>query len=188
MSRLTGILTALTHAHPDVRIEVIVTDAVLDFVDHNIDLALRGRDPGTDSLVARRLSQGRSGLFASADYASAHADAVRRGDLTGCALYDPFRQAGLVQGLQLSASEPAFATTSLEMCKALAVQSAGVALLPHATCEAEVAAGSLVELDCDCDFPELPLYLVMPGKRLLPARVRALIDHFVDSNRSVPLL
>ncbi len=58
----------------------------------------------------------------------------------------------------------------------LAVRSQGIALLPKVFCAEEVATGALVVLAHDGTIPALPLYLVMPSRIHVPARVRAFID------------
>ncbi|MCG8491329.1 MAG: LysR family transcriptional regulator [Sneathiellales bacterium] len=187
-SRLSKVLCGFIDQHPAVKIEVIVTDDILDFIDGNIDIALRGRAPGTDSLISRRLSLGRLGLFASPDYIAERAECLEAADFSGCVLYDPFGQARHIKPLVRNMIAPAISSNNTELCKALSLRSEGVALLSQSICEEEVQSGRLIELPQSEGLPELPLYLVMPSKKLLPERIRKLVDHLVIENRQIPLV
>lgn len=55
-------------AHPLISIELIVTDSVLDFVENNIDLAIRVNPSKNSSLVGRRLGEYRLVAVAHKDY------------------------------------------------------------------------------------------------------------------------
>lgn len=186
MPRLARMLGNFSNLHPSLKLDIIVTDAVLDFVDHNIDIALRGRAPGTDSLICRQLGQEKLGFFASPDYIAKRGAKLMEANFEGCTLFDPFLQAHKCGDLTKKSVPSMLQTESKELSKAMAVQSRGIALLAQSLCENEVQSGELVELPCEGTLPDLPLYLVMPSKRLVPQRVRALIDHLVKQNRIEP--
>ena len=57
-----------------------------------------------------------------------------------------------------------------------AVLGLGLAQLPHYMVEEDVAARRLVEVLPECRPPGAPVHAVMPANRLVPARVRALLD------------
>jgi DNA-binding transcriptional LysR family regulator len=54
--------------HPLISIELIVTDSVLDFVENNIDLAIRVNPSKNSSLVGRKLGEYRLVAVANKDY------------------------------------------------------------------------------------------------------------------------
>jgi DNA-binding transcriptional LysR family regulator len=62
-----------------------------------------------------------------------------------------------------------------------ALAGLGVAILPDWLVREDVAAGRLVRLLPAWSATALPAYVVYPGKRLLPQRVRAFIDFAVKS-------
>ena len=67
---LASLLCEFNALHSDVVFDVIVTDNTLDMVSENIDLAFRGKNPGSDSLVARKISGGEMVFVTSPDIAA----------------------------------------------------------------------------------------------------------------------
>ena len=57
----------------------------------------------------------------------------------------------------------------------------GLTQLPDYMVEDELASGALVELLPTLRPPDIPIQLVMPTQRLMPARVRALLDALVEA-------
>jgi len=69
---LPGIVAAYTAKYPDVSVELVVTNRVVDLVEEGIDLAIRWAGALKDSsLVARRFIETRSNLWASPKYMQA---------------------------------------------------------------------------------------------------------------------
>jgi LysR family transcriptional regulator for bpeEF and oprC len=52
----------------------------------------------------------------------------------------------------------------------------GIAQLPDYMVTRQLAAGTLVELLPGCRPPSTPIHAVMPANRMVPARVRAILD------------
>ncbi|MFS4579930.1 LysR family transcriptional regulator [Phaeobacter sp. C3_T13_0] len=182
-SYLADVLTRFTDRHPAVTIDILMTDDVLDFVEDNIDIALRGRAPGAENLICRKFTSEQLGLFVSPDFFSEHRERLLQGQLKGLVLFDPLQQAATLGSAVYGTLCPAVRTTNKELCKAMAMQSRGVALLGHTVCKSELQSGALLALDDTFNLPDLPMYLVMPSKRLLPQRIRAFVDHLVDDQR-----
>ena len=171
---LAETLSAFADQHPRLRIEVLVTDAILDLVARNIDLALRGGAPGAPGLVARKLGDGRLALYASPRYAAATLRGQTLSSLSGQVVLDPAHQCrgSIADGARSGQIE----TRNFELAKALAIQSRGMALLPEDLCKEEIQDGRLIRIAFDQPLPVLPLYIVMPTRLHIPARVRALVD------------
>lgn len=184
MSHLADVLDRFSARHPAVTFDIVVTDEVLDFVEDNIDLALRGGAPGAENLICRKFAAEPLGLFASPEYFETHSEKLRQGDLEGCALFDPLGQAHTLGRRANGTLRPTVQTTNKELCKAMAIQSCGIALLGRSFCRNEVQSGELIALPGGMNIPDLPMYLVMPSKRLVPQRVRSFVDHLVGEQRS----
>jgi DNA-binding transcriptional LysR family regulator len=58
----------------------------------------------------------------------------------------------------------------------------GLAQVPDYMAADELARGTLVEVLTEFKPPPLPIRVVWPGNRLMPARVRAFIDVLADEN------
>lgn len=65
---LPPILTDLHHHHPEIQLELAVTNRVENLLEREADIAIRHTDPGQDSLIARRIGAFRLGAFAHPDY------------------------------------------------------------------------------------------------------------------------
>ena len=71
---IAPLLAEFRQRNPDVRVEMILTNEKLDLIDKEIDIALRIGPLEDSSLVARRLGQFRSQVFASTDYIARHGE------------------------------------------------------------------------------------------------------------------
>ena len=67
--------------YPEVRVEMILTNETLDLIDKEIDVALRIGPLADSNLVARRLGQFRTQVYASADYLARHGEPLHPDDL-----------------------------------------------------------------------------------------------------------
>ncbi len=172
--RLADVLGAFADRHPSIRFEVIVSDETLDLVAKNIDIALRGGAPGSAGLVARKLGEGDLAFHASPQYAADRLPGRMLSNLSDHVIYDPAHRLPQRSGAKMRAGQ--VATRNFELAKTLAIQSRGIALLPEGVCAEDVRSGSLVRLRHDRPIPALPLYLVMPSRVHVPARVRSFID------------
>jgi len=172
--QLAQMLGGFTDCHPSIQIDVSVTDETLDLVASNVDLALRGGAPGAVGLVARKLGEGDVAFYASPEYVATHLPAQILSSLSEHVVYDPALR--LTRRAGAKARTGQVRTRNFELAKMLAIQSRGIAVLPKDICTREMLSGTLVQLVHDIPIPALPLYLVMPSRRHVPARIRAFID------------
>ncbi|AUX21467.1 uncharacterized protein SOCEGT47_019510 [Sorangium cellulosum] len=171
---LARLLGAFVERHPAIRIETVVSDEPLNLVAHNIDLALRGGSPGTPGLVARKLDESRLAFHASPDYIKRQRLGKALVHLHEHAIYDPAQR--LPKRARSNLRPAPLATRSFELAKTFALQGRGIALLPESLCAEEVKTGALARLSSTHRIAPLPLYLVMPSRAHVPARVRALVE------------
>jgi DNA-binding transcriptional LysR family regulator len=183
MHRLARTLIAFADQYPSIRIQVVVTDEIVDLVASNVDLALRGGTPGAPSLTARKLGEGRLALFASPKYSAERLQAVTLSplSLSGHVVFDPANRSKLSFAANVPSGQ--VETRNFGLAKALAIQSKGIALLPESVCKEEVLAGQLIQLAFDRPLPVLPLYIVMPTRLHVPARVRAFVDFLISTEK-----
>ncbi len=67
--------------HPEVRVEMILSNEPLDLIEKEIDVALRGGDLPDSNLVARKLGTMRTQLYASPDYIARHGEPLHPDEL-----------------------------------------------------------------------------------------------------------
>lgn len=65
---VTPMVSEFLRAHPNLELELITTDRIVDLVEDRIDVAIRLGTLGSSSLIARRLAGHRRRLCASGDY------------------------------------------------------------------------------------------------------------------------
>ena len=172
-------LQLLSDAHPGLRLELRLTGRRLDFVEDEIDLAIREGTLVDSSLIARSLGIARVGLYASAGYLK------RRGaprGLADLARHDlvtvPLAAAGfgVHPDIRRLALVPRFQVDDLFAVAELAESGAGIAPLPDYVARARVERGSLQRLLPRTDVARLPIHAVYPSRRHLPRRVQAVVD------------
>lgn len=80
---LPPIVTRLRDRHPDLKIELVLTDRVQDLLRLEADIAVRMVRPDQGQLVARRIGQIELGLHARKEYLSRHGEPRNLGELSG---------------------------------------------------------------------------------------------------------
>lgn len=177
-------LPALSHAYPQLRVQVEVTDRLIDLVQEGVDIAVRDHfAPLPDSgLVQRSLRTDRIVLVSSPDYL----ERVGEPDLP----QDLAQHAGLLAGplatsWQLSEAggqslsvtlSPRMVANESSVLMGAAIAGLGIACLPESFCRAAIAEGKLRRVLPEWNAGSVTTTLVMPHRRgQLPA-VRATAD------------
>lgn len=171
---LEPVISRFLVAEPGVRVDLVLTTATLDLVEHGIDLAIRGGPIADTSLVARPFGapQG-AALFASPRYLARRGTPRRLRDLGqhdgiasrgqhGWRLVGPRGPVVVDIPVRLEVDAVGFATRA-------ACSGVGIALLPTFLCEDELRRGQLVHVLPSYVVEDKPLWLVYPSRRN-PAR------------------
>ncbi|KQT19892.1 LysR family transcriptional regulator [Methylobacterium sp. Leaf399] len=177
------LLPAFLAAHPQVRIDLALSDAVVDLVGEGFDLALRIAALADSSLRVRRLCPIRRSLVAAPAYLDRHgrpqapADLAHHACLGYAHLPSPDRwrfvsetgeEASVVPGGPLRANNADALTPAV-------LAGLGLAVQPDFMVWEDLAAGRLERVMTAWAPPPIALNLVMPPGALRPARVSALI-------------
>jgi DNA-binding transcriptional LysR family regulator len=179
---LAPVLAELLAAHPALRLDLLLTDAVLDLVESGRDAAIRIAPLTGQTLVARRLAENRRVLCAAPAYLArrgmppsveelARHDALLLQEVDGWALVMPD---GTLRRVRPAAR---MSSNSNEALREACLAGLGIGL--HSTWDVgeHLARGELVALPAALGVPEaLGIWLVLPGTpaAAVPARVRAL--------------
>lgn len=183
-------LPEFARLNPQVQVEVLLTDQVLDLVEEGLELGVRIGDLAPSSLMARPIGIVDLLVVATPDYLSAHGMPESPSDLSAhaCVLYgksgrwshwefesDSGRHAVNVDGpLRVNDHEAMFD---------LVCAHQGIALIPEWVAGAAVASGRLRQLLPDFYPIPLPVSIVYPQTRFLSPRARRFIDYFVGEPR-----
>lgn len=192
---LIPLLPQLLERHPELRVDVVLTDRVVDLMDERADIAIRwGRLPSSD-LVARPLGQTAQAIVASPAYLARHGTPRTPQEL---ALHSrlgwsyrrnmadwPLRVDGKLVHIAVSGIVRA---SDGEALRHLALAGAGIARLSLYHLGDDLDAGRLVELLDDFNPRDIePIHAVYLGKvGRLPSRVRAVLDFLVETVRLHP--
>ena len=125
-------------AHPDVQLDVLLTERYVNLVDEGYDIAIRGGKLDDSTLVARKLTDTRWVLVASPVYVKKRgkpdsADALREHD---CLVYGAtganhawrVRAAGGMRSFRVGGR---LASNNLDVLRAACVRGIGIAMLPE---------------------------------------------------------
>lgn len=191
---LLPLVPAFLAEHPELSIDLVFTDQVVDLIEERADIAIRVA-PGPlrgNQLMARKIGESGVAVVASPDYLARHGEPKTPADLTRHNLIGfnfarsvegwPFR----VDGALISIA--AVGNTQVgdgEIARQLAVAGVGLARLGRFHTQAEVAAGRLVTVLEDFNPGDIEVihavYLGQGG--FVPARMRAFIDFLARNLR-----
>ena len=179
------LLAALLREHPALNLEIRLQDGFADLVRDGIDLAVRMGELRDSSLVARRVDSQNLLLVASPSYLQANGTPRRLEDLAGHkAVVFRMPTSGrnrpwqLRQGRRAMEMHPIHAVqvNDTEGLAACALLGLGLCQLPDNVVQDELDSGELVEVLTACRPAAMPISAVVPSGRLVPPRVRVLLD------------
>jgi DNA-binding transcriptional LysR family regulator len=174
--------------HPKVTIDLQLSDHVVSVVEGGFDLAIRFGALEDSALIARKLLDMRMVVFASPEYLSTNGIPIHPSELVqhNCLLQktsiDPenwrFRIDNEITSYRVHGS---FKANSPRAVAQMARDGLGIGLCPYYTVAPFLKEGELSILFEEYEATVLGLYAVYPPSRHLTARIRALIDHLVDT-------
>lgn len=185
---LVPLVARFLELHPQVTLDIALTDRVVDLMDERADIAIRwGRLPPSD-LIARRLADTGQAIVASPDYLARHGTPRRPQDLDAHnrlgwtyrrSVPDwPLRVGGKLVDVPVAGRVRA---SDGETLRQLALAGLGLARLSLYHIHDDLIAGRLVPvLEAFNPHDLEPIHAVYLGKAgRLPARVRAVLDFLV---------
>lgn len=175
--------------HPQVVLDIALTDRVIDLMDERADIAIRWGPLPSSDLIARRLGQTAQAIVASPDYLAQHGTPRKPADLARHRQLDfSYRRRVpdwplLVDGHQLDLPvQGRVRASDGETLRHLALAGAGLARLSRYHIQADIDAGTLVPvLEKYNPRDVAPIHAVYLGKAdRLPSRVRVVLDFLVE--------
>jgi DNA-binding transcriptional LysR family regulator len=170
--------------HPDLSVDLVLSDGFTDLVEEGIDLAVRVGELTDPALVARRIGLGRRLVVATPGYLARRGvpqtpEALRGHD---CVIYGRLA-AGPVWHLEGPGGVVAVPVagrvrvSTTEAVRAAVLGGLGIGMVPiwHFV-DREIEQGTLVRLLRDWEPKPQPIHAVYPTRRFLPPKVRAMID------------
>lgn len=183
ISHLSPLVADFMRANPDVRIDLELSDRLVDVIGEGFDMALRIGTLADSTLIAQQLSEIRMVLCCSPGYARARRlpsspEALLRHP---CLLYGEEGRTGWelnVDGKRhvLNVQGPVRANNG-EVLRDAAVAGLGIALLPEFIVAGALARGALVEVLEAASAPPLALSAIYPKHRESAITVRAFTQY-----------
>jgi DNA-binding transcriptional LysR family regulator len=190
VSILPPLVARFSERFPDVSIELLLTEALLDFDAHQIDVALRAAFALEDSsLIAHKLDDVEARLFASPGYIDQHGLPRRPDDLERHRLM-LFRATRGVATLTLRRGEEkplrmrlraAISASDFSFSRETALAGGGIAVLPTLLVRRDLEEGTLVPVLPEYVLFQAGIYLVHPAARFPSSKVRAFRDFVVEA-------
>lgn len=191
-SVLHPLVPAFLHAWPEVRLRLQASDALLDPLEHGLDLVLRLTDAPPPHLAGRPLGQARWRLCAAPTYLAAHGRPELPADLQAheCLVLGESPLDGRWR-LQHASGDNAlaqvrgrYAVNHAEARLDAALHGLGIAALPDFLCAPALKQGRLQAVLPGWAFEAHAyagqVWLLYPPNRFLPPQVRVLIDHLAE--------
>lgn len=174
-------------AHPQVKIELELSDRVINLVEEGFDLAIRIGKLNDSTLVSRQIASTRLVLCASPDYLKRRGTPSHPAELVE---HETFSYSLLSTGHTWKFDGPEGRVdvrvsprmtsnngdTGVEVC----VRGGGIHLWPTFLIEEYLRAGSLVEVLPDFKASNFGIYAVYPSRKHVSPKVRVLVDFLVN--------
>jgi DNA-binding transcriptional LysR family regulator len=187
---------SLLARYPELSVELVLADDVVDMVQAGLDLSIRVGEITDAGLVARRVGTTTSMAVASPAYLEGRQEPQHPADLVNheCVILtrraDP--ETWVFSGADGTAVPVRVAgrlrANSVEAVLEAALAGAGVALVPTWMLRDELRSERLVALLRAWQPPRRPISVVYPSRRFLAPRTRAVIDFIVDEFRLDPAI
>jgi len=182
------VLARLLERHPELSIDARLSDAYADLVKDRLDLAIRAGDLTDSTLVARRFASQQLVLVAAPSYLARHGVPRTLKDLAThrhIVFRLPGRGADRPQQFSTKGRAVTLRPEGLRFNDGEAMVEAarlglGITQVPDYMAADALAGGRLVELLKPHRPAVMPIHAVMPANRLVPARVRVVLDALAE--------
>lgn len=194
LAYVAPVLPEFLAAHPQVAIELHLSDELVDLIGDGFDLALRIAALPDSSLVARRLCTVRRRLVAAPAYLERHGRPRHPSELGGhaCLGYAYLPTPHLWRFTNAAGEEVAvrpagpLSANNGEALNPALLAGLGLALQPDFVVWSQIESGALEPVLEDWEMPPIALHLVSPPGGMRPARVQALVDFLAAKLATAP--
>ncbi|MFM5844371.1 LysR substrate-binding domain-containing protein [Aeromonas sanarellii] len=191
--RLTPLLCRFMAHYPQIRIELDLSDLLVDVTGDGFDLVFRVGAPKDAAFIARPMAMSVPVFCASPRYLQRHGTPRELADLARhhCLGFTPWLSQSNLAGEfpldQLHLWDSPFVSNHGGALKMAALHHAGIVLQPRALLREELASGALVEILSHALPAPRPVNLLYPAREPMPLRLRLLIDYLCEHRRELDL-
>jgi len=189
-------LPAFLSAHPELMLDVVLDDRLIDLLEDGIDVALRMGDLADSGLTARKLATCSRRIVGSPDYFARHGEPASPAALSEhqAVVYDQ-SGGGVTWSFRRGASEASvrvsgrLRVTAAEGVRAAVLAGMGLSVASEWMFAPELAAGTVRAVLTDWALPPIDLWAVYPSGRMPTAKARAFaafIERELAANSASP--
>lgn len=185
---IAPLVSVFTARHPEVEVQLEVTDRPVDLIDKGFDLAVRFGELPDNRINARRIMSNRRFLCASPAYLDRHGTPTKLADLARhrCIVHRQNDDAYgvwrfLVDGrTEIVKVHGALSSNDGDIVQGWALDGQGIVIRSEWDVIKHLESGRLRRVLPEVTLPSADLYAYYPSKKNLPARVRAFINILVE--------
>lgn len=174
--------------HPELRIDLVLTDSFQNLIDEAIDVALRFGKLPDSNLVARKLIESPRLIAASPAYLEKAGIPKTPADLSNhnvvvgpsstSAIGWTFKKGGKTTSVRVDSK---LTVTVNEGATAAAIAGLGIMSASMVGCRADIESGALVQLLPEWEIGTVEVHAVLTAGRNAKASSRAFVDYLVES-------
>lgn len=190
VDKIAPLLGEFRTRHPEVRVEMLLSNEPLDLIDKEIDVALRVGHLPDSNLVARRLAVFRTQVFASPEYIRRHGEPLHPDDLVHHATLAMNKARRNGNGFVWSLSDgdrtldfridPVFVANDYGAIKGALLCGEGLMLAADVMMKPLAEHGYVQRVLAGWTGPEYEFNAVFPRGMTQSPKVRAFIDFLVE--------
>ena len=184
---MTPVVTRFLMRHPEIQVDLVLSDRNADLIDNGIDVALRIGALGDSALVARQLGTVRRVTVASPAYLQRCGEPSTPEELSQHELILGTMLRGLAEWRYRTAARehivrftPRLQVNDVEGVLSAAREGFGIARALSYQAAADLRNNSLARLLVDYEPEPIPVQLVFPSARHMAPRVRAFVDFAME--------
>tara|TARA_R110002020_G_scaffold98736_9_gene234815 strand:- start:5856 stop:6776 length:921 start_codon:yes stop_codon:yes gene_type:complete len=192
-THLAPMIVRFLTEHPDIRIELELSNTAVNLIERKFDLAVRGTIQIDETLITRKLGQSPVLICAAPDYLARFGAPEAPEELTHhkCLHFSGLRwgQAWEMRrgdDVRRISIAPCFEVNDGQNLGTAATLGLGIALLPSFVVGPHIRAGRLVRLLEDWHVADVPLHAVYPDNRLIALKVKSFVTFLAGEFRRDP--
>lgn len=188
---LASVACRLMREHPQLKVHIDVEHARVALFERNYDLVFSAIEHSfaPSTVVTKRVYSLERGLFASPELLTGHAPPEHPEELNALPLLgggeDQSWSFTRADGgsAEVEVRNPRLRSGNAEIRLKAAIEGIGVARITSTFCAPSVAQGKLVQLLPQWTCSPLRIHALLPGRRLVAAKVRAFLDLLEEESR-----
>jgi len=187
---LSPVIAKFMDMHPDIIIDMNLTERFVDLIEERVDLAFRIGQIKDNNLVAHNIGETKMVICASPDYLDKYGTPKSHHDLKNhkCLLYSRNPKWRLYKKNRLYKFTPKspLITNNGETVREFCIGGQGIAFIPMILADFPISKNRLVETLTDYKGETLPINVIQVRGNRASRRVTQLLDFIIDEFRTRP--